>query len=181
MMNQKHEQQRRFVSSMPSSSSSSPPRTATSTKLSVLFQRIFTPHRIRVWKKIGTGGLVASIPVVIWWKWAVDQRQHRADEIRSKVRLPSNVQSIDDMMLEQCRPGDVVLFDRRWEHCATGPLAALVCMLGRAFLCKEDPNKVLPDGKFDHCGKRISGLYTIFGFFLGHDKISDSLFLLQVW
>ena len=56
-------------------------------------------------------------------------------------------------MIERCRAGDVILFDRRWENCATGPLAALVCMLGRTFLCKEDPNKVVTEGKFDHCGR----------------------------
>ena len=100
---------------------------------------------------MGAGVAVSSVPVFIWWKWAVDQRHKKAEEVRTRVRVP-NVQNIDDLMIERCRPGDVLLFDRRWEHCATGPLAALVCILGRTFLCKDDPNKAVLDGKFDHCG-----------------------------
>jgi hypothetical protein len=157
------QEERRPGPSMPFSSisSSSLPPTATTTitgssSCSNLLHRIFTRQRIRVLKKMGTGVLVASLPVAIWWKWSVDQRHHRAEEVQSKVRLPDNLQSIDELWLEQCRPGDVVLFDRRWEHCATGPLAALVCMLGRAFLCHQDPTKVLSDGKFDHCGTYAS-------------------------
>ena len=112
---------------------------------------MFTPKRIRVLKKMGIGGVITSIPVLLWWKWAIDQRHTKQEDVRTRVRVP-NVQTIDDLMIERCRPGDVLLFDRRWEHCATGPLAALVCLLGRTFLCKDDSNKVMADGKFDHCG-----------------------------
>jgi hypothetical protein len=34
-------------------------------------------------------------------------------------------------------------------------MAALVCLLGRKFLCWDDPNKVMAEGKFDHCGMHI--------------------------
>ncbi|KAL3943014.1 MAG: hypothetical protein SGBAC_002873 [Bacillariaceae sp.] len=120
------------------------------------FQRLFTPKRVRVLKKMAAGGAVATTPVVIWWKMASDEREKKTEEVRTKVRVP-NVQTIDDIMIERCRPGDVLLFDRRWETCVAGPLAALVCVLGRYFLCFDDPNKVMPDGKFDHCGIVVPG------------------------
>ena len=85
------------------------------------FRNIFTPKRVRVLKKMGAGAFVSSIPVFVWWKWAINQRQKRAEDVRTRVRVP-NVQTIDDLMIERCRPGDVLLFDRRWENCAAGPL-----------------------------------------------------------
>eukprot|EP00934_Nitzschia_sp_Nitz4_P001561 Nitzschia sp. Nitz4//scaffold33_size148984//84051//85038//NITZ4_002933-RA/size148984-snap-gene-0.27-mRNA-1//-1//CDS//3329548442//1561//frame0 len=118
---------------------------------------VFTPKRVRVLKKMAGGVAVSAVPVGIWWKWAIDQRHEREEDVRTRVRVP-NVQTIDDLMIERCRPGDVLLFDRRWEHCAAGPLAALVCMLGRYFLCDEsDPNKAVREGKFDHCGIVVPG------------------------
>lgn len=120
--------------------------------LSKKVRNIFTPKRVRVLKKMGAGAFVASIPVFVWWKWAIDQRKKRAEDVRTRVRIP-NVQTIDDLMIERCRPGDVLLFDRRWENCAAGPLAALVCVLGRRFLCFDDNSKSIAEGKFDHCGK----------------------------
>lgn len=119
-------------------------------------RQIFTPKRIRVLQKIAAGGAIASVPVLGWWKLAYDERQKRAEEVRTKVRVP-NVQTIDDIMIERCRPGDVLLFDRRWETCASGPMAALVCVLGRMFLCFDDPVKAMNEGKFDHCGIVVPG------------------------
>ena len=119
-------------------------------------QNFFTPKRVRVLKKMATGLAVTSVPILIWWKMSTDQRRQREEEVRTKVRVP-NVQTIDDMMIERCRPGDVILFDRRWETCASSPLAALVCILGRWLLCSDDPNKSVQDGKFDHCGIVVPG------------------------
>jgi hypothetical protein len=101
---------------------------------------------------MAAGGAVSAVPVVVWWNWSNQQRTKREEEVRTRVRVP-NIQTMDDIMIERCRPGDILLFDRRWEHCASGPLAAMVCILGRAFLCFDDPNKVVHDGKFDHCGE----------------------------
>jgi hypothetical protein len=105
-----------------------------------------------VLKKLGAGAVVSSIPVFIWWKWSIEQRKKRTEDVRTRVRVP-NVQTIDDLMIERCRPGDVLLFDRRWEHCAAGPLAALVCVLGRTLLSFDDNSKSMAEGKFDHCGR----------------------------
>ena len=129
---------------------------------------VFTPKRVRVLQKMAAGTVVSCIPVGIWWKYALDARHKRAEDVRTKVRVP-NVQSIDDLMIERCRPGDVLLFDRRWESCASGPMAALVCMLGRKFLCSEDPNKVIPTGRFDHCGMFKDAYNSRFFSICSHD------------
>ena len=120
------------------------------------FRNVFTQKRVRVLQKMAAGAAISAIPVIVWWNWSLQQRRKRDEDVRTRVRVP-NVQSVDDMMIEQCRPGDVLLFDRRWEHCASGPLAALVCILGRTFLCFDDPNKVVQEGKFDHCGIVVPG------------------------
>lgn len=125
---------------------------SSTTSFSNILKNAWTPKRVRVLKKMAAGAVVSAIPVGIWWKYALDQRRARAEDVRTRVRVP-NVQTIDDIMIERCRPGDVLLFDRRWETCASGPLAALVCILGRTFLCTDDPNKSVQEGKFDHCGK----------------------------
>ena len=57
-------------------------------------------------------------------------------------------------MLEKCQPGDVVLFDRRCETCASGAAAALACLLGKSILCKEDDgSRSVERGSYEHCGK----------------------------
>jgi hypothetical protein len=112
----------------------------------------FTPTRVRVLKKMAAGAAVSAVPVVVWWRWSINEREQREEDVRTKVRVP-NIQTIDDIMIERCRPGDVLLFDRRWENCASGPLSAFVCIMGRYLLCFDDPNKVMQEGKFDHCGE----------------------------
>jgi hypothetical protein len=95
--------------------------------------------------------VVPTIPIMAWWREAKLERAKRTEDVKTKIRIP-NVQTIDDLMLERCRPGDILLFDRRWETCATGPFAALACILARYFLCEEDDMKSFETGKFDHCG-----------------------------
>jgi hypothetical protein len=123
-------------------------------------KNFFTPKRVSVFKKMGAGLVVSSVPVFVWWKWAVNERHQREEDVETKVRVP-NLQTVDDLMIERCRPGDVLLFDRKWETCAAGPLAALVCMVGSAFLCFEDPAKTVADGKFDHCGMYFSDIAVL--------------------
>mmetsp|Transcript_16392 Transcript_16392/g.23124 ORF Transcript_16392/g.23124 Transcript_16392/m.23124 type:complete len:306 (-) Transcript_16392:124-1041(-) len=114
--------------------------------------------RSKVLLKMTAGVIVPSVPVLIWWKSAVDDRNKRSEEVRTKVRVP-NVQTIDDLLVEKCKPGDIILFDRRCEKCAAGPIAALSCLLSRQFLCKEDPmqTRAVETGTFDHCGIVVPG------------------------
>ena len=57
-------------------------------------------------------------------------------------------------MVEKCQPGDVILFDRRCETCASGAAAALACLFGKSILCKEDDgSRSVERGSYEHCGK----------------------------
>ena len=109
--------------------------------------------RVRVLMNITAGLVVPAVPVLGWWKWSIDERQERTKFVDTKVRVP-NVQTIDDLMVEKCKPGDVVLFDRRCELCAAGPIAAMACLTNRALLCIVNPDKPrkMDIGSFDHCG-----------------------------
>jgi hypothetical protein len=110
------------------------------------------PSKISILVKMAAGVAVPAVPILVWWKSARDDRERQWKEVRTKIRVP-NVQTIDDLMVEKCQPGDVLLFDRRCEKCAAGPTAALSCLASRALLCNEnDPRKRVDTGKFDHCG-----------------------------
>lgn len=104
------------------------------------------------------GVVTPTVPALVWWKYAHDQRQKRAQDVRTRVRVP-NVQTVDDIMVEKCRPGDVILFDRRPELCVAGPWAALACLVSRALLCDDGDDAVrsVDHGKFDHCGIVVPG------------------------
>lgn len=115
----------------------------------------------RTWRTLGRmsiGLVTPTVPTLIWWKYARDERGKRAEEVRTRVRLPS-VQTVDDIMIEKCRPGDVILFDRRPQLCAAGPWAALACLFGRALLCDDGDNQArsVDHGKFDHVGIVVPG------------------------
>jgi hypothetical protein len=102
-----------------------------------------------------------SIPIGVWYYSANDDRKAKAEEVRTRVRVP-NVQTVDDLMIEKCQPGDVVLFDRRCHKCAAGPIAAFSCVLGKSFLCDKDGKKGVKSvnvGSFDHCGIVVPGMY----------------------
>jgi hypothetical protein len=103
--------------------------------------------------QMGGGLLVSSLPVVVWWKWAADERARLADDARTRVRVPG-LQTTDDLLIEKIQPGDVILFDRRCEKCAAGPWAALACLAGRTFLCDDSKYSVrsVDTGRFDHIG-----------------------------
>lgn len=106
--------------------------------------------------------LVPSLPITAWWYSAHQTRQRTSESVRTKVRVP-NVQTVDDLLIEQCRPGDVILFDRRCHACANGPMAAFSCIVGKTFLCdgvdtkKRVGNKVVEIGSFEHAGIVVPG------------------------
>jgi hypothetical protein len=123
-----------------------------------------TKTKLNVAIKIVTTVLVPSIPIGVWYYSAVQDRKERTEQVRTRVRVP-NVQTIDDLMIEKCKPGDVILFDRRCHKCAAGPVAALSCALGKSFLCDGDGNtgksgvKTVDIGNFDHCGIVVPGMF----------------------
>jgi len=105
--------------------------------------------------------ITPTIPILVWFKSARDDRHAHAEEVRTKVRVP-NVQTVDDLLVEKCKAGDILLFDRRWEKCAAGPLSAFACLLGRFALCNDtDPmqTRSVEVGKFDHCGIVVPGYH----------------------
>jgi len=116
-------------------------------------------QKIRVAKMVAASVVVPTIPVLVWWRSAVQDRKRHAEEERTKVRIP-NVQTVDDLLIERCQPGDILLFDRRCEKCAAGPLAALSCLVGQQFLCdneNSDGRRTVDIGSFDHCGIVVPG------------------------
>uniref|UniRef100_A0A7S0CJA0 Uncharacterized protein n=1 Tax=Proboscia inermis TaxID=420281 RepID=A0A7S0CJA0_9STRA len=115
-----------------------------------------TAAKFRIFGKLSVSLLVPAVPVGLWWKNAVDERECHTLKVATKVRIP-NVQTVDDLMVEKCEPGDVILFDRRWENCASGPIEALNCLFARSFLCGMRKNALSVEGTFDHAGIVVPG------------------------
>ena len=108
------------------------------------------------------GGLAAiSVPVSAWWWWAQRQRAAVDEAVRTKIRLPAGAAAdpLQQFIEDNCQPGDVLLFDRRCETCATSPWAALACVMGKSVHCGHDPDSVrsVSDGNFDHIGIIVPG------------------------
>jgi hypothetical protein len=122
--------------------------------------RQMTITRLKVLGRMAAVVVLPSVPVLVWWKYARDDRLAHTKEVETKVRVP-NVQTIDDMLVEKCQPGDVILFDRRCQKCASGPVAALSCFMGRSLLCKHDGKtmRAVQAGAYDHCGKFYTMIY----------------------
>ena len=110
---------------------------------------------------------MVSVPVAIWWYSAYQQRNKVAHDVATRIRIPGQ-QTTDDFLIEKCRPGDVLLFDRRWETCASGPWAALACIVAKTFLCHhyDDHHRlrsnnnninIATEGQFDHMGIVVPG------------------------
>mmetsp|Transcript_16269 Transcript_16269/g.21289 ORF Transcript_16269/g.21289 Transcript_16269/m.21289 type:complete len:319 (-) Transcript_16269:370-1326(-) len=103
------------------------------------------------------GVAVISLPVCGWWYNAHLQRQKGAQEVATRIRIPGQ-QTVDDFLIEKCRPGDILLFDRRWETCASGPLAAAACLATKAFLTGQTGvSRSVDNGNFDHVGIIVPG------------------------
>lgn len=101
---------------------------------------------------------IPAIPILVWWKSAHDDRLTHAHSVETKIRVP-NIQTVDDLLIEKCQPGDVVVFDRRCDRCASGPLAALSCITGRSLLCGKDYSgeRAVEIGLYDHIGIVVPG------------------------
>lgn len=114
-------------------------------------------------KLIIGGKLIASlgvpaVPILAWWKLTHDDRLAHTHSIETKIRIPS-IQTVDDLLIEKCQPGDVVVFDRRCDRCAAGPMAALSCMVGRSLLCNlnHKSQRAVETGDYDHVGIVVPG------------------------
>ena len=97
--------------------------------------------------------VVPCDPILVWWKYARDDHLSHTKEVETKVRVP-NVQTIDNLLVEKCQPGDVILFDRHCHKCASGQVAALSCWVGLSLLCENDGKmRSVEAGAYDHCGE----------------------------
>lgn len=68
-------------------------------------------------------------------------------------------------MVEKCEPGDVILFDRRCDKCASGAAAAMACLLGKTLLCnEEDGTRSVENGSYEHCGESSRVIRSTFQF-----------------
>mmetsp|Transcript_2880 Transcript_2880/g.6448 ORF Transcript_2880/g.6448 Transcript_2880/m.6448 type:complete len:318 (+) Transcript_2880:269-1222(+) len=116
--------------------------------------------RTKLAVQLSFSALIPAIPILYWSHNAKQERAERYHEVSTRLRIPS-VETIDDLMVEKCQPGDVILFDRRCESCASGPAAALGCLLGKTFLCdEEDGTRSVEKGSYEHCGIVVPGLST---------------------
>ena len=117
--------------------------------------------RRRVLTQMAGGVAVLSIPVSTWWYWARQERHAKWEDHRTAVRLPASAGSQDTydyLITEKCEPGDILLFDRRPEHCASSPWAALSCLASRYFLTDpKDQFRSVDEGRFDHVGIIVPG------------------------
>jgi hypothetical protein len=117
-----------------------------------------TAIRRRVLTQMASGVVVASIPVTAWWYWAYSEREKQAEAVRTAVRLPGGSQDTYDFLItEKCKPGDVVLFDRRCERCAAGPWSSLSCLASRSLLTNISAIGSIETGRFDHVGLIVPG------------------------
>jgi len=113
--------------------------------------------RGRILVRMTASLLVPAIPTAAWYYTAVKGRQERQEQVRTRVRVP-NIQTIDELMIEKCKPGDILLFDRRCYKCAAGPLAALSCLMAKSFLCDEERQKNSSAiSGFEHVGIVVPG------------------------
>ncbi|KAL9185856.1 hypothetical protein ACHAXT_003633 [Thalassiosira profunda] len=125
-----------------------------------LFSNLRQHPRAKLAAQASLATLVPAAPILYWSHTAKNERAEREHEVKTRIRIPS-VQTIDDLMVEKCQPGDVILFDRRCECCASGASAAMACLLGKAILCEEeDGTRSVEQGSYEHCGIVVPGQST---------------------
>jgi len=118
----------------------------------------------------GTFIILPSIPIGIWWYQALEERKQHAHSVETRVRIP-NVQTLDEIIIEKIQPGDLLLFDRKCDKCASGPLSAAACILAKASICGQS-HHTSEGSQFDHVGIVVPGNIT-----KSYDEGSDLLLL----
>jgi hypothetical protein len=111
------------------------------------------------------GGIgIISIPISIWWYWSRQERMKLLEEYRTRVQLPPSAGSSDTydyIITEKIQPGDVLLFDRRCERCASSPWSALACLISKQLLSSPsgDDNYIrsIDTGRYNHIGLVVPG------------------------
>jgi hypothetical protein len=111
------------------------------------------------------GGIgIISIPISVWWYWSRQERQQLLEEYRTRVQLPPSAGSSDTydyIITEKIQPGDVLLFDRRCERCASSPWSALACIISKQFLSGKTGNdnyiRSIDTGRYNHIGLVVPG------------------------
>lgn len=130
---------------------------------SKLLSQLNKHPRTKLAVQLSLSALIPAIPILYWSHTAKQERAERQHEVSTMLRIPS-VQTIDELMVEKCQPGDVILFDRRCECCASGAAAAMACLLGKAILCEEeDGTRSVETGSYEHCGVVVPGESTANG------------------
>ena len=119
---------------------------------------MFSTARRRVVMRMVGGMAVTAVPVCAWWYTARRQRGQVAEAQQTKIRIPGSQDVLDQIIQDRCQAGDVILFDRRCEKCATSPWAALACLASKAALT-DDQNSVrtVAEGRYDHMGIVVPG------------------------
>ena len=111
------------------------------------------------------GGIgIIAIPISTWWYWSQQERQKLLEAYRTRVQLPPGAgasDTYDYIITEKIQPGDVLLFDRRWERCAASPWSALACIVSKQFLTGKtgDDNYIrsIDTGRYNHIGLVVPG------------------------
>jgi hypothetical protein len=111
------------------------------------------------------GGIgIISIPISIWWYWSKQERHQLLEEYRTRVKLPPSAGSSDTydyLITEKIQPGDVILFDRRCERCASSPWSALACIVSKQLLSGKSGNdnyiRSIDTGRYNHIGLVVPG------------------------
>jgi hypothetical protein len=110
------------------------------------------------------GGIgVMSIPITVWWYWSDQERRTLLDDYRTRVKLPPGAagDTYDYIITEKIQAGDVLLFDRKCERCASSPWAALACIMSKQILTGKVGNdnyiRSIDTGRYDHIGLVVPG------------------------
>lgn len=145
-----------------SGSSNSTTETTTSKLVTTTVQR--HSRSLQVLSRMAGGVIVLATPVCYWWYTSRQERNKICEEVRTKIRIPGGQATMDEIMIEKhCQPGDVIVFDRRCETCATSPWAALACFASQQFLCSssstfgDSSDKKNGHRCFNHMGLIVPG------------------------
>jgi hypothetical protein len=75
-------------------------------------------------------------------------------EIGGNESEGTKLQTIDDLLVENCQPGDVILFDRHRKILPLDSYRLVVVLAGTLFAMQNDGKmRSVEAGAYDHCGE----------------------------